>query len=145
MEQAGSGADSAPLLFVYGSLKRGMANHGELRGATELGSTRLEGLALYDLGPFPMAIPSSEPGCAIEGELYRVGPDQLARLDRFEGAPRLYQRQRRQLSNGSAAWVYVGRARQVRHSPRISSGRWLGSDPGFRRRESRPTSGPPLQ
>ena len=73
MEQAGNGADSDALVFVYGSLKRGMANHGELHGAAELGRARLEGLTLYDLGPFPMAIPSSEPGCAIEGELYQVG------------------------------------------------------------------------
>ena len=126
MEQAGNGADSDALVFVYGSLKRGMANHGELHGAAELGSARLEGLTLYDLGPFPMAIPSSEPGCAIEGELYQVEPDQLAHLDRFEGAPRLYQRQRHQLSDGSEAWVYVGRERQVRHSPRIPSGCWHG-------------------
>ena len=78
MEQAGSGADSAPLLFVYGSLKRGMANHGELRGAAELGSTRLEGLALYDLGPFPMAIPSHPASRAAPSKASSTGWDPIS-------------------------------------------------------------------
>jgi gamma-glutamylcyclotransferase (GGCT)/AIG2-like uncharacterized protein YtfP len=126
MELSGNGADSDPLLFVYGSLKRGMTHHGELSGAAELESARLEGLALYDLGPFPMAICCNQPGCTVEGELYQVSPDQLAHLDRFEGAPKLYQRRRLQLSDGTNVWVYVGRERQVRHSPRVTSGCWNG-------------------
>ena len=131
MELSGNGADSDPLLFVYGSLKRGMANHGQLQQAAWVGCARLEGLALYDLGPFPMAIACSEPGSEIEGELYQVNAALLEQLDRFEGAPRLYQRELRRLNSGQAVWVYVGRARQVRHVKRLSSGCWQGPAAAF--------------
>lgn len=137
MEQAGKGADSDVLLFVYGSLKRGMAHHGQLQNADWLGNARLQGLALYDLGPFPMAVASENNGDTIEGELFRVAAQQLAALDRFEGAPRLYQRRLWPLTDGRWAWLYLGEARQVRHVARISSGCWQGPDPGFRR------TGPP--
>ena len=32
MADEGMGADSAALVFVYGSLKRGQVNHGQLQG-----------------------------------------------------------------------------------------------------------------
>ncbi|MEY3545051.1 MAG: hypothetical protein RLZZ106_536 [Cyanobacteriota bacterium] len=143
MERSGNGADSDPLLFVYGSLKRGMANHPELEGANGLGNARLQGLALYDLGPFPMAIACSEPGCAIEGELYQVSAALLKQLDRFEGAPRLYQRELHRLSSGEAIWVYVGQARQVRHVKRLGSGCWQGPATNFRRGGAPPANALP--
>jgi gamma-glutamylcyclotransferase (GGCT)/AIG2-like uncharacterized protein YtfP len=126
MADEGMGADSAALVFVYGSLKRGQGHHDQMRGCAWQGEAELNGLALYDLGPFPMAVPSSDPTARLQGELYAVQGTQLARLDRFEGAPRLYERQRWQLSDGRAVWVYVGRARQVRHVRRIPSGCWRG-------------------
>ena len=125
MEGPANAADSAAqtpqeLVFVYGSLKRGMANHHQLLGATELGTAELTGLHLYDLGPFPMAVATDDADAVLRGEIYGVNPDLLAALDRFEGTPRLYERQRHALADGRAVWVYVGRARQVRHVPRIS-------------------------
>ena len=140
MERSGNGADSDALLFVYGSLKRGMANHPQLQQAVWVGCARLEGLALYDLGPYPMAIPCSEPGSAIEGELYRVNAALLEQLDRFEGAPRLYQRKLHHGSRGEAVWVYVGRAHQVRHVKRLSSGCWQGPAATFKRRGAPPAN-----
>lgn len=124
-------ADSAvqpplELVFVYGSLKRGMANHHHLAGATFVGSALLGGLSLFDLGPFPMAVASADPAAVLQGEVYGVGTGLLAGLDRFEGAPRLYKRQRHHLGDGRLVWVYVGRSRQVRHAQRISSGSWSG-------------------
>lgn len=109
------------LLFVYGTLKRGFANHRQLGGAPFAGEMTMPGIDLHDLGPFPMAIVGT--GCA-HGELYRVADSLLAALDRFEGAPRLYERQRLPLADGRQAWVYLGRPRQVRHSPRLADGRW---------------------
>lgn len=111
------------LLFVYGSLKRGMDNHSQLGGAPFLGEAWLDGVDLHDLGPFPMAIGGTG---RIQGELYAVDPAQLERLDRFEGAPRLYQRQQRRLPDGRAVWIYLGQPRQVRHSPRLARGIWPG-------------------
>jgi gamma-glutamylcyclotransferase (GGCT)/AIG2-like uncharacterized protein YtfP len=143
MERSGNGADSDPLLFVYGSLKRGMANHAQLQQAAWVGCARLEGLALYDLGPFPMAIACSEPDSAIEGELYTVDAALLEQLDRFEGAPRLYQRELYRLNSREAIWVYVGRSRQVRHVQRLSSGCWQGPAATFKRGGSPPANDPP--
>jgi len=114
------------LVLVYGTLKRGQPNHHQLGGSPCRGEARLAGLALFDLGPFPMAVASAEADASLLGELYALSAEQLAALDRFEGAPRLYERQRHTLADGRAVWVYVGRARQVRHVARIASGVWLG-------------------
>ena len=125
MADEGMGADSAALVFVYGSLKRDQANHIQLQGCSWQGEAELSGLALYDLGPFPMAV-AAEPEARLQGELYRMDQQRLSQLDRFEGAPRLYERQRWPLSDGRSVWVYVGRPRQVRQVRRITSGCWQG-------------------
>lgn len=109
------------LLFVYGSLQRGQPNHSWLAEAPCLGETELAGVDLYDLGPFPMAIAGAG---RLQGELYRVEEPLLRRLDRFEGVPRLYRRERWSLADGRPVWIYLGSARQVRHSPRLAEGRW---------------------
>lgn len=131
MAHTGIGFDSAAwqLLFVYGSLKRGMANHQQLNGAMFNGVAQLQGLALFDLGPFPMAIASGDPAHSLHGEIYGVDPNRLVALDRFEGAPRLYERLSWPLADGRRVWVYVGRPQQVRHVRRISSGVWEGRRP----------------
>jgi len=135
-----SGADQADLelVFVYGSLKRGMANHQQLSGAMFIGVAQLQGLALFDLGPFPMAIASGDPGHSLHGEIYGLDPNCLAALDRFEGAPRLYERLSWPLADGRRVWVYVGRPQQVRHVRRISSGIWKGRPAPSQRHEPAP-------
>lgn len=134
------GADSAlrQLLFVYGSLMRGMANHHQLAGCPCQGGAQLQGLALFDLGPFPMAIASGDPAHTLHGELYAVEAGQLAALDRFEGVPRLYERRAWPLGDGRSVWVYVGQAQQVRHVRRLSSGIWTGAQPRSQRHQPTP-------
>jgi gamma-glutamylcyclotransferase (GGCT)/AIG2-like uncharacterized protein YtfP len=100
-------------LFVYGTLKLGCRNHQLMVEGQFEGMDLAEGLRLYDLGPFPMAI--AEPGFQVGGEVYGVTASHLEELDRFEGAPRLYQRLLWTLKGGNIAWVYVGRRHQVRH------------------------------
>jgi gamma-glutamylcyclotransferase (GGCT)/AIG2-like uncharacterized protein YtfP len=117
------GDESQPLLFVYGSLKRGQRSHHLLQGLPWLGQAWLPGACLHDLGPFPMAVLGEG---RIQGELYGVGETDLAALDRYEGAPRLYQRHWLSLEDGRSAWVYLGRSHQVRHVAPLASGRWLG-------------------
>jgi gamma-glutamylcyclotransferase (GGCT)/AIG2-like uncharacterized protein YtfP len=143
MGEAGNGADSDVLVFVYGSLKRGMAHHNQLQGARWQGDAELAGLALHDLGPFPMAVDDAGADQPLRGELYSVSAALLEQLDRFEGAPRLYERQWRTLSDGRGVWVYVGRARQVRHAPLIVSGCWQEPQPRLKRAQQPPASAPP--
>ena len=109
------------LVFVYGTLKRDSRNHGWLAGARFLGNASLDGVTLYDLGPFPMAV-AGEGRC--HGELFAVEPDGLLRLDSLEGHPRLYERQLMELVDGRWAWVYLGRPQQVRHVPVVTGGVW---------------------
>lgn len=111
------------LLFVYGTLKRGQANHHHMIGARFAADALMDGIELYDLGPFPMAIAGEG---RARGELFWVDGEQLAALDRFEGVPRLYARRQRPLCDGRLAWIYLGRPRQVRHSPRLVEGCWPG-------------------
>lgn len=110
-------------VFVYGSLRRGQSNHGQLLGARDEGEGTLEGADLHDLGPFPMAVPGRG---RVQGEVFAVTRELLLALDRFEGVPRLYSRQRRRLTDGRRVWVYLGQVHQVRHSPLLPEGCWQG-------------------
>jgi len=73
----------AQLLFVYGSLKRGHANHEQLRSAEYLSRARTAAsFALRVIDGYPALVPGTR---AIEGELYRIGVQALHALDEFEG------------------------------------------------------------
>jgi gamma-glutamylcyclotransferase (GGCT)/AIG2-like uncharacterized protein YtfP len=131
---AESGAEAiceGQLVFVYGTLKRGETNHHWLEGACWQGEAELRGVVLHDLGPFPMAVIGDG---SAQGEVYAVDDRGLARLDELEGYPRLYDRQRLRLSDGRTAWVYLGRAQQVRHAPELAHGLWPPEDKTTQRR-----------
>jgi gamma-glutamylcyclotransferase (GGCT)/AIG2-like uncharacterized protein YtfP len=126
---------------VYGSLKRGEPNHHWLDGSRFLGRRRLLGARLHDLGPYPMAVPAApepEPDgtqdpaepALIHGELYALGAGGLSRLDQLEDVPREYRRRRWRLSDGSLAWLYLGRHEQVSGRPLVPFGDW-GTTPVF--------------
>lgn len=121
------------LVFVYGTLKRGHGNHHWLSDASFLGEAVLPDVVLHDLGPFPMAVPGEG---SVRGEVYAVEAGGLARLDRLEGYPRLYDRRRLPLADGRHAWVYLGRPHQVRYVPAITDGCWRGPAPGAAVRRS---------
>jgi gamma-glutamylcyclotransferase (GGCT)/AIG2-like uncharacterized protein YtfP len=121
------------LVFVYGTLKRGHGNHHWLAEAPFLGEAFLPDVVLHDLGPFPMAVPGEG---VVRGEVYGVDAAGLARLDRLEGYPRLYDRRPLPLADGRRAWVYLGRPHQVRHVSAIADGCWRGPSPGAAVRRS---------
>lgn len=128
-EVAGAEAGGSERVLVYGTLLAGESNHHWLAGARLLERLELAGLVLHDLGPYPMAVrapqaPSVSALSAVEAELYALPWRVLMDLDRLEDHPREYVRQRWPLEDGSQAWIYLGRAQQVRGRPRIASGRW---------------------
>ncbi|MGM0575681.1 MAG: gamma-glutamylcyclotransferase family protein [Myxococcota bacterium] len=96
------------LVFVYGSLMRGMRHHDVLAGAAFVRADATVGwFDLVDLGAWPGAV---EPGQAsVQGEVYRVDAPGLTTLDRFEGCPDLYVRRRVDLAETGEAWMYVFR------------------------------------
>jgi gamma-glutamylcyclotransferase (GGCT)/AIG2-like uncharacterized protein YtfP len=101
-----TGADDRELLFVYGTLKRGHANHAQLAEARFLGEARTApGYALYRAGPYPALASGGAAG--VTGELYAVPGPSFRRLDEFEGCPWLYERGLIQLSDGRWVAAYL--------------------------------------
>jgi gamma-glutamylcyclotransferase (GGCT)/AIG2-like uncharacterized protein YtfP len=92
------------LVAVYGSLRKGMGNHGllERNDAQLLSTERVTGWNMYSLGGFPYI----EPGDGvITIEVYAVPITAMQPLDRLEGYPSFYNRKLITTSKGDA-WVY---------------------------------------
>lgn len=124
-----------PLVFVYGSLRRGQRAHARLRpAAVRLGPALVIG-RLHDCGCYPAARPSRREGERIHGELYRLTrPGVLAALDRYEDCD-LEQPQRgeyrrepvavRLAGRRLSAWVYWHNG-PLRGARRVRGGLWRG-------------------
>ena len=81
------------LLFVYGTLKQGESRHRYLAGQKFVGVARTRPqYRLFDLGDYPGLVERPD-GHSIEGELWDVAAECLARLDAVEGCHEgLYRR-----------------------------------------------------
>ena len=81
------------ILFVYGTLKRGLSNNHFLAGQQFLGEVRtLPHYRLYDSGPYPCLVEDRRRGVAVQGEIWRVDAKILARLDELEDVPWPFRR-----------------------------------------------------
>lgn len=85
------------LLFVYGTLKRGDVRASLLNGQRFISTTRTRCLyRLFNAGTYPALVeakPLGLAGLAIEGELWQVEVDRLAKIDEEEGVGEgLYER-----------------------------------------------------
>lgn len=114
------------LVAVYGTLKKGFANHGQMAQAQYIGCDKLAQICLYDIGPYPGA--RIEPSAGIEVEVYAVNQNQLVELDLLEefdpAAPvgSLYTRELLETRYGSA-WVYLYQG-ELSGKPCLRSGAW---------------------
>jgi gamma-glutamylaminecyclotransferase len=104
---------SHPLVFVYGTLKRGFHNHSVMcRARGEFvcrGETVLHFPLVVDGLPYLLNTPGK--GHQVEGEIYRVDSvDGWCTLDRLEGHPSFYERRLIEIAGADgetyAAWVY---------------------------------------
>jgi gamma-glutamylcyclotransferase (GGCT)/AIG2-like uncharacterized protein YtfP len=118
------------LLFVYGTLRPEAAPaalRGVLGRARRLGMGRLPGL-LYDLGPYPAAVPEEGCGETVRGEVLELppSPSLLGLLDGYEGKE--YERVECSvlLDSGRTChcWVYAY-ARDPGRAPIITGGDYL--------------------
>ena len=131
-------------LFVYGTLRRGEANHaGLIRGRTKVvTAAALSGAVLYDGPGFPYAV--NDPEGRVQGELVFPLPEfyatVLADLDHLEeyvpGAPdNLFERVARgtRTEDGEPilAWVYL--AAPLEEQRLLESGKIIPSGDWFRR------------
>ena len=81
------------LLFVYGTLMRGMPNNDLLADSKFLTEATAEHVRLIDLGYFPGMIETiGEHWDGVTGELWEVSEETLERLDVLEGHPDLFVR-----------------------------------------------------
>ena len=96
-------------LFVYGTLRKGCANHHYLHGC-EFIDAECEGVIRYwERGvPFPFAKKGKG---KIYGELYSVPDNVLKNIDILEGHPSFYRREIQTIKdrNGDEVegWVYL--------------------------------------
>jgi len=97
-------------IFIYGTLKMGHRAHGflEEHNAVFLEETTTHPCYhLYRLGWFPGMVIDEELYGGVQGELYEVTEDCLARLDMYEGHPHLFRREEIELEDGSKAISYL--------------------------------------
>jgi|HubBroStandDraft_1064217.scaffolds.fasta_scaffold55445_2 gamma-glutamylaminecyclotransferase len=83
------------LLFVYGTLKRGLSNHHFLEGQAFVGEAETApGFALYGLDAYPGMVAGADNAPGVTGEVWSVDDECLAQLDELEGtAEGLYRRE----------------------------------------------------
>jgi gamma-glutamylaminecyclotransferase len=115
-------------VFVYGSLMSGFHNHRLLQGPgaefVRADRTAETACVMHDLGAYPAVVLAAGPGRApVVGEVYEVDAATLARLDRLEGYPRLYDRKEVRLEGGGFAWMYVMREAPS-GSPAVAGNDW---------------------
>lgn len=117
------------LVFVYGSLRKGLGNSGILATSNMLRATATDDLmTMVSLGGFP-AVDRTVESSSIQGELYECAPDVMVRLDRLESNGSFYTRYPTKLSTGETAWCYFidGIAQKEsnrRHMGIVESGDW---------------------
>ena len=91
------------VLFIYGTLKRGCRNHGEMAGARWLGTAETTPRnRLNQTGHYPGMV-EAEAGEAVKGELFAVDRELLTRLDEFEETPVLFSRRAVELAGTCGA------------------------------------------
>jgi gamma-glutamylcyclotransferase (GGCT)/AIG2-like uncharacterized protein YtfP len=111
------------LVFVYGTLLEGEANHGQLGSARCLGPARTApSFELVDLGGFPGLVEGQ--GGAVEGELYACDAQTLARIDELEDHPDYFRRTPIELEDGRVAQTYVLPGHHAAGVPRLTGGDW---------------------
>lgn len=110
------------IVFCYGTLKLNQSNHERLdmHKADYLGQDKING-RIYSLGNFPGL--KDHPNGKVYGELYEVDDEQLARLDRLENHPHMYERKKVTTESGIECWTYFYNG-DVSNRHFIRSGIW---------------------
>ena len=83
------------LVFVYGTLKRGLYNSKVIRGANYIGAAKTKPCLplITDEYYVPFLLQAPGMGSQVSGELYAVDNEMLAKLDELEGVPKYYTRE----------------------------------------------------
>lgn len=117
-------------VFVYGTLRKGEANHRLVKEAACIAEQALVSGTLFDTG-YGYPAMSQSPEAKIYGELYTVSEKELTRLDELEGyqegaVNNLYERMQQTvyIDNGNhRAYLYVARKENLCQK-KIPNGDW---------------------
>lgn len=115
MEKYEAILEVTPLLFVYGTLKKGCGNNRLLSDSEYVGQrVTSDKYCLGDVG-FPYAFPAhvfdgyefEEEFLPVLGDLFKVtNPVVMARVDALEGEGSHYHRKLIETTEGETAWMY---------------------------------------
>jgi len=109
-------------VFVYGTLRRGLGNHGYLANSRLVGEATINGYEMFDYGYFPAVVKGNG---VIHGEIYEISDKTLKQLDTLEGHPKFYLRMEEKTWAGQFVWLYTMQASKVEGMTRVTSGDWL--------------------
>ncbi len=111
-------------LFVYGTLRRSERAHALLGPDAIFVREALTHPAytLYQLGWYPGLVEGGS--TAVKGELWSILAESWPRLDRYEGVPNDYVRERILLADGSRAFTYLFVGALVQAVP-LPGGDWM--------------------
>lgn len=114
------------LLIVYGSLMTGLHNHKllEVDGVTKISDISLKSnFKMVSLGSYPALIDSKNKN-PINGELYEIPVSLIPALDRLEGHPNFYKREKIETKHGEA-YIYILKDMYYATSARVvKNGDW---------------------
>lgn len=111
------------LLFVYGTLRQGEAQHGLLASARLLrtASTPPE-FSLVEVAPYAALVRGG--ATSVTGELYEVDLATRRVIDVERQVPLLFTRETIELADGTSADTYLLTSEQVRGRRRLAHGDW---------------------
>lgn len=111
------------LVFVYGSLLRGLFNSSLLDSSELLGTAEsAPKYRMYNLGLYPGVCKGGQ--VAIQGEVYKVDEITLANLDALEGHPDYYKRSKCVQTEWGVASMYVLPEALAVDCEQVTSGCW---------------------
>lgn len=98
-----------PLMFVYGTLKRGYGNNARCLSSSKFLGEAVTAEPFYEMQNYGFPI-LFEGNFKASGEIFAASPEDLKMCDRLEGHPGMYCREKRQFVMGNetvTAWVYL--------------------------------------
>jgi gamma-glutamylcyclotransferase (GGCT)/AIG2-like uncharacterized protein YtfP len=132
MSKNDKGAEHFVHVFVYGSLKKHLGNHGYLRNAEFVGYDTISGpFTMVSCGGFPAVCTDSSVDGAVPvfGQLFKILPDDLPALDALEGHPRWYKREKLCTDyNNTRAWMYIQPESEIGKREAVRDNMWRCAD-----------------
>ena len=116
------------LVAVYGTLKKGFANHyliSEHEDSAFKGTNVLSMYTMVSFGGFPAVCKNLSHKGTIVVEVWDVSDACLARLDMLEGHPDWYKRELVKVGSHEHVWIYLmPREKVIDKYPVVQHGNW---------------------